>query len=262
MAIVLTHNAPESLERSVRAIRDQSRPVDDLLVIDNASSPPAIADARILRSDENTGPAGGWAVGVQRFLESDAAAVWLMDDDCEPQPTCLEVLVSELGDREIVYPIRVDRAGERLAQYNAWHGPLLSREVVERIGIPMAELFWWREDAEYLALRPELRGVSVRWVEDAKLVNTPVRRTTTKPVWKFYYETRNIIYYRFYLHRTARGYLKLARTLSSILGVILLREPHKLEKLTMFGRGVVDGLRGRLGATVKAEAYEDVARYR
>ena len=152
-------------------------------------------------------------------------------------------------------------AGTRLPQYNGWTGPFLPREVVERIGLPMAELFWWREDAEYLALRPQRLGIPVVTIEAARLANSPVRRMQTKPAWKFYYETRNIIYYRLYLYRSWYGACRLLRTLAVNLAVIVFREPDKRRKLEYYVLGVFDGVRGKLGTRVPAAAFEDTTRY-
>ena len=40
LAVVLTHNAPESLERCLLAIDAQTTPPQAVLVVDNASNPP------------------------------------------------------------------------------------------------------------------------------------------------------------------------------------------------------------------------------
>jgi rhamnopyranosyl-N-acetylglucosaminyl-diphospho-decaprenol beta-1,3/1,4-galactofuranosyltransferase len=261
LAVVLTHNAPESLARCLEAIRSQDRAVDRILVVDNASDPPAKHDVEVLRSDENGGPAGGWALGLQAFLDGDEDAVWLLDDDCEPAADCLRLLLSAAEDKVIAYPVPVDHQGNELVRYTAWWGPLLRRSVVERLGLPMAELFWWREDAEYLGIRPERVGVAISWVAEAAVVHNWTRRMPTKPAWKFYYETRNTIYSRLYLTPTWWGYWRLIRTLIKIVGVIVFREPHKALKLAMVGRGAIHGVRGRLGKTVDAVAYESADRY-
>ena len=69
VALVLTHNAPQSLSRCLTAIGAQAELPDEILVVDNASQPPvdvsllASSDRslRVIRSEVNGGPAGGWA---------------------------------------------------------------------------------------------------------------------------------------------------------------------------------------------------------
>ena len=71
MAVVFTHNAPDSLARCLEAIADQTTPPEAVLVVDNASSPPVARwtcrtgrrRCEMVRSEVNTGPAGGYARG-------------------------------------------------------------------------------------------------------------------------------------------------------------------------------------------------------
>jgi GT2 family glycosyltransferase len=83
----------------------QTHPVDEVLVVDNASTdgtPELLRDeglldhpaVRHLRLPENVGGAGGFAHGVQVARESDADWIWLMDDDAEPRPDALERLLA------------------------------------------------------------------------------------------------------------------------------------------------------------------------
>src|SRR5262245_52497364 len=101
MAIVVTCDAPEALARCLAAINEQSTSPAQVLVVDNASEPPATApvvdqsDVRFLRLSENLGPAGGYAAGLRDFLESPCESVWLLDDDCVPRPDALGALVAE-----------------------------------------------------------------------------------------------------------------------------------------------------------------------
>ena len=100
MALVLTHNAPASLERCLAAIGAQTRLPDAVLVVDNASQPPVghlpnisgRVPVVVVRSATNTGPAGGYAQALGEFVASDATHAWVLDDDMRPEPPCLERL--------------------------------------------------------------------------------------------------------------------------------------------------------------------------
>ena len=82
MAVVLTHNAPDSLDRCLRAIAGQTLTPDSVLVVDNASRPPVSLDESmnsklpigVVRSEVNTGPAGGYAQALAKFLASGIPA--------------------------------------------------------------------------------------------------------------------------------------------------------------------------------------------
>ena len=150
MALMLTHNAPVSLERCLAAIAAQTRLPDAVLVVDNASQPP-VGDLPsigsrvplvLVRSATNTGPAGGYAQALGEFLASDATHAWVLDDDMRPEPPCLERLwAAAAGDpgSAFVFPVSRQRDGS-LDVWPSWCGFLVAREIIEDVGLPMAEL--------------------------------------------------------------------------------------------------------------------------
>ena len=102
VALILSHNAPESLRRCLEAIGGQSMPPDAVLVVDNASTPPVEVSSSdgappvtVVRSEVNTGPAGGYAQAFEEFLASGYDLAWPLDDDMRPEVHCLERLRTE-----------------------------------------------------------------------------------------------------------------------------------------------------------------------
>ena len=159
VALVLTHNAPQSLARCLAAIDAQDAGADEVIVVDNASRPPVEApvlpksgrSVEVIRSDTNGGPAGGWAIALARFLAGDCTHAWVMDDDMLPDPGCLAALwetARTAPDSAFVFPIAVQPDGS-VGRWGSWCGFLISREIVEAVGLPMEALFWWAEDTEY-----------------------------------------------------------------------------------------------------------------
>ena len=72
-------------------------------MLDNQSSDgtrETLADEGLLeqvdyvRSEENTGGAGGYRRGVELALETGSDWIWLMDDDAEPRPDALATLLA------------------------------------------------------------------------------------------------------------------------------------------------------------------------
>jgi GT2 family glycosyltransferase len=252
---VLTFCAPESLASAIEAIERQTVVPDELLVVDNGSEPPAQLDTRgviptkLLRRPLNDGPAGGHARAIEWFLESSACWLWILDDDCLPEPTCLEHLLRATGpDCRYVAPTWM-QPGEIASTYPAWNGPLLHRHVVEQIGLPRQALVWWGEDTEYLAWRTRRAGISRTIVTDAVVHHTRTRTPPTghRPSWKYYYEARNIVYLRTRFRRHPEW---IPRFLARLVGRVLLRENHRLRKLAFVARGIIDGALGRLGVRV------------
>lgn len=100
-AVLVAYNRRELLQQSLAALAAQSRPVDRLVVVDNASddgSVEAAAEmleawgerARHIQLTENTGGAGGFATGIAAaVVEDDTDWVWVMDDDTVPGPDAL-----------------------------------------------------------------------------------------------------------------------------------------------------------------------------
>jgi GT2 family glycosyltransferase len=259
LAIVLTHNAPEALDRCLAGIDTQTRRPDRVLVIDNATQEPVRASLRevpidVVRSEVNTGPAGGHALGLARFLESNAAMAWVMDDDCIPQPNCLAHLVTRhesLDADAPVFPMWTDATTGEGAFVPAWCGFLISRSLVVLLGLPRADFVWWAEDTEYLQWRVYRAGITPAYESSALVEHRRVRTTPTKPAWKIYYEVRNTIFFRLYLQRKPfTRFKRMSRSLSKLLAQILVREDRKAVKFVAYWRGVFDGFTGRLGLRI------------
>jgi rhamnopyranosyl-N-acetylglucosaminyl-diphospho-decaprenol beta-1,3/1,4-galactofuranosyltransferase len=210
-ALVLTHNAPAALERCIRAISEQSEPPDSVLVVDNSSNPPVtrsqlsgcLPPVRIVRSDLNTGPAGGWALALREFLGGEEDLAWLMDDDNVPDRACLEELAKvsvKMGDRTFLFPLWIQPDGS-CPDSGAWCGFLISRTAVEDVGLPREDFFWFEEDAEYTRIRLPRAGYPSRRVGKAVVHHLPARHHQAIPVWKYYYEARNLTYLHMYITR-------------------------------------------------------------
>ncbi len=264
LAVVLTHNAPDSLARCLEAIAAQSAPPEGVLVIDNASRPPASLGSlpegisgEILRSDANTGPAGGYALGLGRFAASDYLHAWVLDDDMLPEPDCLERLWAvavEDPASAFVFPTSRQPDGT-LGNWPSWCGFVMSREIVERVGLPLTELFWWAEDTEYLQWRIPEAGYVRRVVDDAIVNHDAIRQGDGVPLWKYYYESRNMLYVHMHVkHRVGRY----PRNVSKLFARAVLREHDgRVRRLGVMIRGLNDGARGRLGLRYPVEPMRE-----
>ena len=144
----------------------------------------------------NRGGAGGFHDGLAWALDREADLVWLMDDDGLPDPDCLTRLLEHQGDLDfwgplvvdeadagrLVFPIRLPggtrvvhalddvRAAARDGRIDGivipFNGVLVTKELVDRIGLPREEFFIWGDDHEY-RLRAEESGARVATVVDA-----------------------------------------------------------------------------------------------
>ena len=271
VALVLSHNAPETFARCLDAIASQTTPPDHVIVVDNASEPPVRIDVHpgdgvrnpgapsvsVVRSDENLGPAGGWAIAFERFLETDYDHAWVLDDDMVADPTCLQVLMAEAAKdpkRAFLFPYSVQPDGS-VGWWSSWCGFVIARPVVEDVGIPRAELFWWAEDTEYCHWRVPHAGYDKRVVGGALVQHDAVRRTRRVPEWKYYYEARNMLYLHLHVMRRVGWY---PRNVTKLVARAALRERGgRVRSLIAIGRGLVDGARGRLGIRVPVEPMRE-----
>ena len=265
MAVVLTHNAPNSLDRCLRAIAAQSTPPAAVLVVDNASTPPVdlrryepmLDNLMLLRSDLNGGPAGGYALGLARFLKEGYGHAWVLDDDMLPETACLErlwVVADKCPEAAYVFPVSHQVDGS-FGAWPSWCGFLVSREIVEQVGLPMEELFWWAEDTEYLQWRIPEAGFPIRVVGDAVVRHDSIRHGEGVPVWKYYYEARNMLYVHLYVKKRIGLF---PRNMSQLVGRAVLREKvGRVERLGAIVDGLRDGAAGRLGIRLPAEPMRE-----
>ena len=200
-AVVVTFKRKHLLRECLRALQLQSRPVDLILVVDNASNDATVEslarefpDIEVLVLQQNVGAAGGSHAGMKHAFEAGFDWIWIMDDDGTPAPDCLELLLSaKTGDEaEVLVPVQRDSggrpygvqmwnrfyvevtreiiAGERPNRGKylfAFVGPLIGRGVIEKIGLPRREFFIWFDDYEFgLRLQSEL-GARVQVVPSA-----------------------------------------------------------------------------------------------
>lgn len=153
--------------------------------------------------ETNRGGAGGFHDGLAWAIERGADLAWLMDDDGLPDTDCLETLLAHRGDLDfwgpvvveqddpdrLVFPIRLPgstRVVHRMPEVSAaatdgtirdvvipFNGVLVTRELVERIGLVREEFFIWGDDHEY-RLRAERAGARVATVVDARVLHPRV----------------------------------------------------------------------------------------
>jgi rhamnopyranosyl-N-acetylglucosaminyl-diphospho-decaprenol beta-1,3/1,4-galactofuranosyltransferase len=202
-AVVVTFNRI-GLLRTLLERLEQVPELAEILVVDNASTDGTgewlagvggRVRARTLA--ENGGGARGFHDGLEWAVERGADLVWLMDDDGLPDPGSLgrllqepdldfwgPLVVDEADLGRLVFPIRLpggtrvvhDLADVRRAATGGrldgivipFNGVLVTRELVERIGLPRSEYFIWGDDHEY-RLRAEAAGARIATVVDAQV---------------------------------------------------------------------------------------------
>lgn len=98
-AVVVTYNRKHLLRECLQALLSQTEPLDEIIVIDNASTdgtdemvPAEFPQVTYVRLPENIGGAGGFHEGMKLAYEKGYDWIWVMDDDAEPEKDALERL--------------------------------------------------------------------------------------------------------------------------------------------------------------------------
>jgi rhamnosyltransferase len=98
LAHIHTYNAADTIDRAIESVVRQTRPVDRILVVDDASTDgtldrPGLKHATVLRHSENLGTSSAIVTGMRFALEHNYDWIWLFDDDSAPEPDALEQLL-------------------------------------------------------------------------------------------------------------------------------------------------------------------------
>jgi len=183
-AVVVAYNRAALLRECLAALGAQTRAVDTILVVDNASTDGTrglvrgeFPGATVLGMAANGGGAGGFHAGMKWAHAQGHEWLWLMDDDARPAADCLGRLLAHARPNAVLVPVQQDTAGRfyAIAEWRGWEvdvtaevmargeavggpfvfrfvGPLIAREVVAQVGFPNKDFFIWFDDLAY-ALR-------------------------------------------------------------------------------------------------------------
>jgi GT2 family glycosyltransferase len=209
-AVVVTYNRPQLLESLVRALWDQKRPPDRIVIVDNHSTDDTVtrlaklqATSQIpfstVRADENLGGAGGFALGMNHAKSLTSGWLWVMDDDACPHPDCLEILLELttdenrlIGPAAVGYPPNeqllcwaVTAVGGKRGIRNRgdlrrptvvtslpFLGLLVPTSLLDRVGVPRAEFFISGDDVDF-CLRSRRAGAAI-WLHPSATLYHPI----------------------------------------------------------------------------------------
>nr|WP_231928255.1 glycosyltransferase [Devriesea agamarum] len=232
VAVVVSYNREQLLRECLDALAAQTRPVDAVVVVDNASTDGSgqVADnhrvvTEVVHLTRNVGGAGGFAAGIARaMLAHRPDWVWIMDDDTIARPEALEALLrAASGPQEQPavlsstavwtdgreHPMNTSRqrlganddelaaaqdAGCRAIRTASFVSAMIDARHIAHAGLPEADYFIWSDDFEYTG-RILRKGRGLR-VPDS-IVEHRTRAfdsARSDPGDRFYYEVRNKIW--------------------------------------------------------------------
>jgi GT2 family glycosyltransferase len=98
LGYIHTLNDADVISGTIDALRQQTRHVDEILLVDNASTDgtlaqPSVNLVSVLCHAENLGASGALCSGFRYALEHGFDWIWTFDPDCRPEPDALEKLL-------------------------------------------------------------------------------------------------------------------------------------------------------------------------
>lgn len=310
-AVIVTYNRKTLLIECLDGLARQSIPLDAVILIDNASTdqtPAYLVDRGILpglpagwdgkefessgtlpgnpgtkliyrRLSENTGGAGGFHEGVKEGFTSGYDWLWLMDDDVEPAPDCLEKLLDFRNISLCIHPSKLfedgsrhtwegyisPRTGRRIfipdlsfqkglsyceTNTGCFEGMLIHREIVRKIGFPDKRFFIGSDDSVYGFLAHQ--HTRVLYTRDPILTKKAGQPTGPISDRSIYYGMRNSFLREKYLntyirqHHLLRSFF-LAIKFFDYASNITMSRKDKSHAFRILVRALRDGLRGHFG---------------
>jgi rhamnopyranosyl-N-acetylglucosaminyl-diphospho-decaprenol beta-1,3/1,4-galactofuranosyltransferase len=189
-AVVVTYNRCALLYGCLEALIHQDRPLDEILVIDNASTDGTAkmlgekynGEVTHVRLEENVGGAGGFYEGIRLAHEKGHGWIWVMDDDVEPKADALTALAGSpaFNDPSVgylaslvldpnlkaqIFPYRrfnllmaacpavnEGSLNQPLVPIQAagFLGGMIRREAIDAVGLPLKDLFIYWDDTEFI----------------------------------------------------------------------------------------------------------------
>ena len=242
-----------------------------------------------IKTESNIGGAGGFYTGTKAAFDAGADWLVLMDDDGrmadEHTMECLYKVSEQFyregrGDKKLFinalvqqgdmlsfkmgtkYTVKqaVESARNGILEWeaNPFNGTMVSKELIAAIGYPNREFFIKGDEVDYKQRTLDAGGY-IATVIDARYIH-PRPDTKEKSVlgkkvpffveapWKEYYAARNFTY----MYKSKRWYKAIVFELVFVkLLAIFSMKCKKVRTIRMLFRGVSDGWKGKLGATIR-----------
>ena len=277
-------------------IVDNNSSVENIRKIDEMKK----LDERIevLYLNKNLGGAGGFENGVRYAKEKyNAKWYWIMDDDAYPTVNCLSNLMVKtkklnnigflapliygitLEEYQLYHHKRIDKNLKEYSIYNnydeidtisnidanAFVGPLISQEAIERVGYPDGNLFIYGDDTEY-TYRITQSGLEGYLVKEA-IINhedPPQDKGISLPThwWKNYYSIRNQY---FFINKFGKNKLYIIKskckltinTIKSILVTFIKIDyrNYRVIRIRLLIKAIIDGLFNITGKNLDPVVY-------
>lgn len=273
-SVTVTYNGASVLARQLDALNGQTKELDEVIVVDNASTDDTVKllatkypKVTILNLPENTGVGGGYAAGLAyAALNKKHDWVWLFDQDSVPAETCLERLLNALQylgasaqTTAVLAPVCVHTVSKMPYPGHLWRdgrmvptlgdpgqpvslvdfvissGSLIRREAIEAVGLPRADFFMDFVDYEH-CFRLRRHGFQIAVVRDSHLDHVLGSPSTFEILGRAKYWTDHVPWRLYYMVRNEVFTIWEYYPSRRSKGFVLYRNAHYALLLLLFGK--------------------------
>lgn len=295
IAVVVTYNRVNCLKKVINALKGQTIKLHKIIVVNNGSTDGTsdflMSEEEInVVNQANLGGSGGFWRGIKEALKFPCEWIWCMDDDVYPHENCLKsLLLANNKSVGILCPRRIQNNRIFYSEYKklnlsnpfrklhllplrgsvtsseepvkiegmVFEGPLIKREVVDKIGLPEKELFIFYDDTDY-SYRAILSGYDVLYVPFAIMDKEYFNKNLSKVEiinrqrWKTWYHIRNTAYFarkygKNFVYRYFGTIGLPIHMFFAVLKNLLLNNKYEATDLFRIVTAYRDGIKGKLG---------------
>lgn len=223
-AVVVSYNRIELLKKCLDALEHQTRPLDEIIVVDNGSTDGSADHVEaehpgitLFRTGKNLGGAGGFAWGVEIAIAHGHDTAWLMDDDAEPELDAAAPLIAKFEEMDPKPAFLSSLVTAERGVINEYNMPLVSQDPIKQVEanglggfaidaatfvgvminlheavkthLPLDDFFIWLDDLEYTH---RLSRNTLAMVLRDSMINHPVNKSLGNDMGgRLFYFTRN-----------------------------------------------------------------------
>lgn len=278
-AVVVTYNRKEILPLALDALRRQTRPIAEIIVVDNQSMDGTgdmlrerYPDVTCVRLHDNLGYGAGLAFGIEDGMRRGHGYFWMLDDDSVPDDMALERCMAVAASHEGFGIVGLNGGlwrrgprhfrslkgvlpavlgnGERECDFVLVDGALVSREATIRAGLPRKDFFMMMEDLDF-SRRIKLSGLRVFAIEGQLIERGHLGSTgSANAAWRGYYQTRNHLA-MVIAERSAVEFVWWAVRQARFMTAALFHGKGSSTRIRLRLLGAWHGLIGRMGRTIE-----------
>jgi rhamnosyltransferase len=279
VAVIVSYNPETNLFDNVKAL---TKMVQRVIVVDNGSLNEEsiktlkkidenITKAKVIYNSKNLGIATALNIGCENAISDGATWVLTLDDDSKVTEQMVQGLIEKYNDLNnkkilLMAPLIKEQDKDRKVKDHGYvnsvitSGSLYKAEVFNKVGWFKDEYFIDMVDVEY-CFRLKEHGFKIFLDKDTQLIHRLGRSQSFLKIgrkeWsamnhneiRKYYIFRNTVQmYKLYFSKYPIALMKSTKGVAKIVLDTIVIEKQKKIKLKMITKGIIDGIKNRMGS--------------